>query len=78
MLKKPTQIPLSLAWICTVQNVQGLAWSQRYFSYGQTYVELSRVRTIKREFNDGATKADPRALEKYQQMKSLRMFQTDL
>ena len=52
-----TQFPLCLAWACTVHKVQGLILSslvvcfdlqnQKSFNYGQVYVALNRVTSIK-------------------------------
>ncbi len=48
-----TQIPLKLAWACSIHSSQGLTLDyvladigDNIFDYGQTYVVLSRVRTI--------------------------------
>ena len=52
-----TQFPLMLAWACTVHKVQGLTLEeivvnfdllkQKQFNYGQMYVELSRVTSLR-------------------------------
>jgi hypothetical protein len=49
-----TQIPLRLAWAVTAHKTQALTlddvlidWGRRAFAFGQAYVALSRVRTLK-------------------------------
>ena len=74
-----------LAWACTVHKVQGLSLrkivvsfqllKQRNFNYGHIYVALSRVTTLEGLYVLGclsvkAIRADPRALEEYNRMRS--------
>ena len=52
-----TQFPLKLAWACTIHKGQGLTigkvvfsfqpFKQRQFNFGQVYVALSRVQSLK-------------------------------
>ena len=80
-----TQFPLTLAWACTVHKVQGLTidkivfsfelYRQKWFSFGQVYVVLSRVKTLEQlfltgEFNAKHIRADPRAHEEYERLRS--------
>ena len=80
-----TQFPLMLSWACTVHKVQGLSLRevvvsfqllrQRRFNPGQLYVALSRVTTLNGlyltgTFNENAFKADLKAFEEYERLRS--------
>ena len=89
---KRTQFPLMLAWACSVHKVQGLSLSkivvsfqlmrQRNFNFGQIYVALSRVTSfeglfILGTFNVNAIRANPKAIEEYNRMRSESMLTID-
>lgn len=70
------QIPLCLAWALTIHKIQGASLSiadmdlgNTIFEYGQTYVALSRVRTLEglylSAFNPQRIKANPIVKEFY-------------
>ena len=78
-----TQLPLMLAWGCTVHKAQGLTLVEvvisfdlvklKDFNYGQMYFALSRVASLNSlyllgEFNFSYIRADPRAIYKYHRM----------
>ena len=86
-----SQFPLTLAWGCTVQKVQGLTLEkvvisfdlvkQQIFNYGQMYVALSRVTSIDNlyligSFTLSVIKADPRAIHEYQRLRNERQLST--
>lgn len=73
-----TQIPLILAWGCTIHKLQGATLDlarvnagKDIFERGQLYVALSRVRTLEglylTEFDPSALKTDKIVLEFYKQ-----------
>ena len=79
-----TQFPVTLAWACTVQKVQGLTFDkivisfalnrQRAFQNFQAYVALSTKRTldglfILDKFDPNQIKADDRVTEKYEKLR---------
>lgn len=73
-LAEITQVPLRLAWAITVHKSQGMSLDSalmdlsQAFEYGQGYVALSRVRTLKGlyliGFNQRALEVHPDVLEK--------------
>ena len=78
-----TQLPLMLAWGCTVHKAQGLTLVEvvisfdlvklKDFNYGHMYFALSRVASLNSlyllgEFNFSYIRADPRAIYKYHRM----------
>jgi ATP-dependent exoDNAse (exonuclease V) alpha subunit len=73
-LAEITQLPLRLAWAITVHKSQGMSLDSalmdlsQAFEYGQGYVALSRVRTLKGlyliGFNQRALEVHPEVLEK--------------
>ena len=78
-----------LAWACTVHKVQELSLSkivvsfqllkQKNFNYGQIYVALSRVTSLDGlyvlgYFSVKSIRADPRALNEYNRMRTERSF----
>lgn len=74
------QVPLKLAYACTVHSSQGLSLDcveinmQNFFEYGQAYVALSRARNLKglrvKNFDEKLIKAHPMALKFYADLKS--------
>ena len=68
------QVPLRLAWAMTIHKSQGMSLDEammdisNVFEYGQGYVALSRVRTLKGlhliGYNEMALKVHPEVLEK--------------
>lgn len=80
-IMKATQLPLRLAWAITIHKIQGSTLDyveldlSNVFEYGQAYVGLSRVKTLKGlritglELNDlSAIQAHPKALAYYDQL----------
>ena len=82
---KRTQFPLVLSWATSIHKVQSLSVSeavisfelqrQRQFNAGQTYVAMSRVRSLKGLYLTGifdkkAIKAEKIAFEEYEQMRN--------
>lgn len=75
-----TQFPLMLVWACTVHKVHVLMFEeivvnfdllkQKQFKYGQMYVALSRVPSLRGihltgEFKAAAIRSYPRAIQEY-------------
>ena len=82
---KRTQFPLKLSWPCTVHKVQGLSLAhavvcfdlnkQRTFNYGQMYVALSRVTSLKGIFLTGqykrnCIKSNPKTVLEYDRLRN--------
>ncbi len=75
------QIPLKLAYACTVHSSQGLSLDcveismKDIFEYGQAYVALSRVRNLKglkiKGFDEKRIKAHPGALKFYRDLEEV-------
>jgi ATP-dependent DNA helicase PIF1 len=75
VLVKIEQIPLKLAYACSVHRSQGLTIDyaevdlEGIFEYGQAYVALSRVRSLDglsiRHWNATCIKSHPRVIEYY-------------
>jgi len=73
------QYPLCLAWALTIHKIQGATLDmaemdigQSIFEYGQTYVSLSRIRSLDglylSEFHAQKIKAHPKVVEFYSEM----------
>lgn len=80
------QYPICLAWAMTIHKIQGstldcaaIDIGQTVFEYGQTYVALSRVRSLDGlyllNFNASKIRANPKVIAFY---KSLKLRDTDL
>ena len=74
------QYPLTLAWAVTIHKIQGCTLSHAQidigagiFEFGQTYVALSRVRTIDGlyllNFQPGRIKSNPKVIEFYESLR---------
>jgi hypothetical protein len=80
VLAEITQVPLRLAWAITVHKSQGMSLDaaeidlRNAFTYGQGYVALSRVRTLKGMkvigINAQALLVDPRVVHKDEHFRS--------
>ena len=73
------QFPLCLAWALTIHKIQGATLEmaemdigQSIFEYGQTYVALSRIKSLNglylSEFHPYKIKANPKVKEYYDQL----------
>ena len=84
-----TQFPLMLVWACTAHKVHVLMFEeivvnfdllkQKQFKYGQMYVALSRVPSLRGihltgEFKAAAIRSYPRAIQEYNRMRTERQF----
>jgi ATP-dependent DNA helicase PIF1 len=74
------QIPLILSWAITIHKAQGVTLESaiidagdNIFEYGQTYVALSRVKTLEglhlHQFNYNKITTNPKVIEYYEQYK---------
>lgn len=73
-----TQIPLKLAYACTIHKVQGKTFDKIYvnlnniFTAGQTYVALSRITALEglylKNFDEKKIKADERVINFYNEL----------
>lgn len=74
------QYPLTFAWAVTIHKIQGCSLSHAQidigagiFEFGQTYVALSRVRTIDGlyllNFQPGRIKSNPKVIEFYESLR---------
>lgn len=77
------QIPLCLAWALTIHKIQGTTLEmaemdigQCIFEYGQTYVALSRIKSLDglylSEFNPFKIKANPKVKEYYENLSNIQ------
>ena len=77
------QIPICLAWALTIHKIQGISLDNAMidvgnsvFEYGQTYVALSRVKSLNGlyliNFDAKKIKANPKVIEFYEHMKDSR------
>lgn len=73
------QFPLCLAWAITIHKIQGTTLEraqidvgETIFEYGQTYVALSRVKSLDGlyliNFNPSKIRANPKVIEFYQML----------
>jgi ATP-dependent DNA helicase PIF1 len=77
------QVPICLAWAMTIHKIQGITLDSAMidvgnsvFEYGQTYVALSRIKSLDGlyliNFDAKKIKANPKVIEFYQHMKDTR------
>lgn len=77
------QIPICLAWAITIHKIQGITLDSAMidvgntvFEYGQTYVALSRIKSLEGlyliNFDAKKIKANPKVIEFYNHMKDTR------
>jgi ATP-dependent DNA helicase PIF1 len=76
---RATQIPLKLAWACSIHKIQGATLDyveidlSQVFEYGQAYVALSRVKNLSGlsiiDIDVDKIKAHPEAIEYYNNLK---------
>jgi len=76
------QFPLCLAWALTIHKIQGATLEmaemdigQSIFEYGQTYVALSRIKSLEglylSEFHPYKIKASPKVKEYYDRLSTI-------
>lgn len=77
------QVPICLAWAMTIHKIQGMTLDDAMidvgnsvFEYGQTYVALSRIKSLKGlyliNFNAKKIKANPKVIDFYEHMNDKR------
>jgi ATP-dependent DNA helicase PIF1 len=77
------QIPLCLAWALTIHKIQGATLEmaemdigQSIFEYGQTYVALSRIKSLDglylSEFHPFKIKANPKVKQYYENLSNIQ------
>jgi ATP-dependent DNA helicase PIF1 len=82
------QIPLCLAWALTIHKIQGATLEmaemdigQSIFEYGQTYVALSRIKSLNglylSEFHPFKIKANPKVKEYYENLSNIQTSSID-
>ncbi len=78
-----SQVPICLAWAMTIHKIQGITLDNAMidvgnsvFEYGQTYVALSRIKSLAGlyliNFDAKKIKANPKVIEFYERMKEHR------
>jgi ATP-dependent DNA helicase PIF1 len=82
------QYPLQLAWALTIHKIQGATLNMAQidvgnsiFEYGQTYVAMSRVKSLDGlylgDFNPNKIKANPKVLHFYKQIPEIEYVEPD-
>ena len=82
------QIPLCLAWAMTIHKIQGatvdmaeMDLGQGVFEYGQTYVALSRIKSLNglylSAFHAQRIRANPKVVEFYNKIKESRPIEEE-
>jgi ATP-dependent DNA helicase PIF1 len=80
-----SQIPLILAWALTIHKIQGatvemaqIDIGQNIFEYGQTYVALSRIKSLEglflSSFHPLRIKSNPKVMEFYKNIPEIPVF----
>jgi ATP-dependent DNA helicase PIF1 len=78
-----SQVPICLAWALTIHKIQGITLENAMidvgnsvFEYGQTYVALSRIKSLNGlhliNFDAKKIKANPKVIQFYERMKDSR------
>jgi len=82
------QYPLQLAWALTIHKIQGATLNMaqidvgtNIFEYGQTYVAMSRVKSLEglylSDFNPKKIKANPKVLRFYEKIPEIEYVEAD-
>ena len=82
------QYPLQLAWALTIHKIQGATLNAAQidvgtsiFEYGQTYVAMSRVKSLDglylSDFNPNKIRANPKVLQFYKTIPEIEYIEAD-